>query len=90
MSEKVESNVNEEEPLGAGIDFADPNSRLAPWYLRPSHVVAAAVLAFLFCFMTYFPVWHTDLWAHLRFGETIAQTGHLPEHEAFPGIVRRP
>ena len=31
-------------PYGAGIDFSDPNSPLAPFYLRTSHLLALAVL----------------------------------------------
>ena len=60
----------EEFVLGAGLDFADPNSRLAPLYLRTSGVVVAALLAVVFVLLSLAPVWHTDVWAHLRFGAT--------------------
>src|SRR6266446_1409537 len=71
--------------LGAGIDFADPNSRLAPLYLRKCHVVAVVILALVFVLMSYLQVWHTDLWGHLRFGEYIVQQRQLPQHEMFSG-----
>src|SRR5262245_22031974 len=75
----------EEFTLGAGIDFADPHSPLAPLYLHTSHVVAAIALAVLFVLATWVQVWHTDVWAHLRFGEYMVQNGRLPTREMFSG-----
>jgi hypothetical protein len=69
--------------LGAGIDFADPHSPLAPLYGRYSLIVAAAMLGLLFAVISHFPVWHTDVWAHLRFGEEIVRQRGLPAHENF-------
>ena len=60
-----------------------PQARLAPFYLRTGHVVAAIVLAVVFAWMTHVRMWHTDVWAHLRFGEFIAQEHRLPDHEPF-------
>jgi hypothetical protein len=81
---------NENEPddddmvvVGAGLDLADPNSPLAPLYFRTSHVVLAVFLAVLFAAFTHLPVWHTDVWAHLRFGEEIVRH-EWPRHEPFP------
>src|SRR6266851_8088457 len=71
--------------LGAGLNLADPNSPLAPFYLRGSHVFAAIGLALLFVWFTNIPMWHTDVWGHLRFGEYIVTQGKLPEHEMFSG-----
>jgi hypothetical protein len=71
--------------VGAGIDFTDPNSPLAPLYFRASHVLAAVFLACTFVFFTWLVlVFHTDVWAHLRFGQEIVRQGRLPEHEPFP------
>jgi len=74
--------------VGAGIDFTDPNSPLAPLYLRTSHVVLVGLLALFAAAFSHFPVWHTDVWAHLRFGEEIVNDlvrhHRLPEHEPFP------
>ena len=70
--------------VGAGLDLADPNSPLAPFYLRGSHVVLAVLLtAFFAVFTQIVPVWHTDVWAHLRFGEEIVRH-EWPRHEPFP------
>ena len=49
--------------IGAGIDFADPNSPLARYYLRPVHVAAVAVLGLVFLLLNHVPLWHTDIWA---------------------------
>jgi hypothetical protein len=69
--------------LGAGFDFTDPNSPLAPLYLRTSHVIFIGFLALFVAVFTYFPVFHTDVWAHLRFGKEIVQQ-RWPKHEPFP------
>src|SRR5262249_42800580 len=69
--------------LGADVDFADPNSPLAPLYLRTSHVVAALFLGTVFVLLSHLRVWHTDVWAHLRFGQEMVQTGRLPDRETF-------
>jgi hypothetical protein len=53
--------------------------------LTGSHVAAAAVLAFVFFYLSNYRVWHTDVWAHLRFGEVIVTEHRLPEHEVFSG-----
>lgn len=71
--------------LGAGIDFADPNSKLAPLYLRAGHLAAVFLLGAVFVLLSRLPLWHTDIWAHLRFGEVMVQTGSLPIRENFSG-----
>jgi hypothetical protein len=71
------------EPLGAGFDFTDPNSPLAPYYLRAGHVVAVVLLALLFLLYNFVPVFHTDIWGHLKFGKWMIDHGALPDHEPF-------
>jgi hypothetical protein len=70
-------------PGGAGIDFTDPNSPLAPYYLRASHVVAGVLLVALFQLLNHAPLWHTDIWGHLKFGQWILAHRGLPDHEPF-------
>src|SRR5262249_54678190 len=53
--------------------------------LQTGHIVAAAVLAFVFFLISHDPVWHTDVWAHMRFGEYIVREHKLPDHEMFSG-----
>lgn len=71
--------------LGAGIDFTDPHSRLAPFYCRFSHVAAVVLLGGFFVLMSHLAIWHTDVWGHMRFGEAIVQQRQLPTREVFSG-----
>jgi hypothetical protein len=71
--------------LGAGFDLADPKSRWARFYLRYSHVVAVLLLGACFVLVNLRSLWHTDVWGHLRFGESIVQQRALPQHERFSG-----
>src|SRR5260370_37021 len=64
--------------IGAGFDFTDPNSPLARFYCRNSHVVAAAMLALVFVLLNYVHLWYTDIWGHLQFGRWIVANGALP------------
>jgi hypothetical protein len=65
--------------VGAGFDFADPHGPLAAYYLSTSHVVAVALLAGVFILLNYVPLWHTDIWGHLKFGEWIVANRQLPD-----------
>jgi len=54
-----------------------------PPRLKFSPLVAGctAVLGLLYLFLSYTPIWHTDVWGHLSYGRWIAQTGHVPTTE---------
>lgn len=65
----------DEIPIGAGLDFTDPNSPLAKYYLRSSHVVATVLLVGTFIILNRVPLWHTDIWGHLAFGRATVQNG---------------
>ncbi|QEL13253.1 hypothetical protein [Limnoglobus roseus] len=69
--------------VGAGIDFADPNSPLALLYFRTIHVVAVGFLAILFVVNTIFPLWHTDVWGHVRYGQWMVEHRAIPDREPF-------
>jgi hypothetical protein len=70
-------------PIGAGLDLSDPNSPLAPYYLRVGHVPAVLILATVFFICSLLPIWHTDIWGHLQFGRWMAENRRLPDHEPF-------
>ena len=70
-----------DKPLGPGIDWADPRSRLAGLYLTPGGVAGVAVLCVLTLVLATGPLWHTDFWSHLRYGEVMAATGRRPDRE---------
>ncbi len=69
--------------VGAGLNFTDPNSPLAPYYLRASHLFAAGLLAVLFVLLNSVSLWHTDVWGHLSFGRWVVEHGRLPDREPF-------
>ncbi|MFL5328167.1 MAG: hypothetical protein ACJ8C4_04575 [Gemmataceae bacterium] len=86
MQEKVAKRglfVASPEGVGAGFDFTDPGSGLAGYYLPIGHVAAALILSLIFVILNATPLWHTDLWAHIRFGENILQSHAFPEGEPF-------
>lgn len=73
----------ESSPLGAGFDFTDPNSPLAPFYLRTVHIVAIGFLGFIFVAASVFPLWHTDVWGHMRYGQWMVENQRIPDREPF-------
>jgi hypothetical protein len=79
----AETETTTEIPIGAGIDFTDPHSPLAPYYLHTSHVVAIGLLVVTFILLNRVPLWHTDVWGHLSFGRWIVQQGKVPTQEPF-------
>src|SRR5687768_1284098 len=76
-------------PLGAGLDYSDPNSPLARFYLNTSHVIAVVILGVLFLFLNFVPLWHTDVWGHLRFGRWIVEHQQLPEGNPFAPLMNQ-
>jgi hypothetical protein len=71
----------DDSPLGGF--FTDPKSPLAPLHLQSFHVVAVAIIAAVFLIANFMPLWHTDTWSHLKFGQWIVQHRQLPDHEPF-------
>jgi hypothetical protein len=69
--------------VGAGFDFADPNSPLARFYLRNIHVVVVGLFAILFVINSLFPLWHTDVWGHVRYGQWMVEHRAIPDREPF-------
>ncbi len=67
--------------MGAGIDFTDPHSPLARYYLQTSDVVAVGFLALLFVLFNFLPLWHTDVWGHLKSGQWIVENHRLPDKD---------
>lgn len=72
-----------EEPLGLGLRWDDPESPLAPLYMRVSQVIAVVALALCFLFFQAVSLNHTDFWGHLKFGEWIVDHRSLPDREPF-------
>lgn len=70
-----------EQPLGAGYDLADPNSPLAPLYASVTGILAVALVAAFTVLYAVSPMQHTDVWAHLKYGQYIADTRTFPDRE---------
>jgi len=69
--------------LGAGFDFSDPNGPYARFYLRSVHVAVLAFVAVVFVVVSYFPLWHTDVWGHLKYGRWMVENRTIPDREPF-------
>src|SRR5262245_4160048 len=69
--------------VGAGFDWADPNSPLAKYYFGVSHVLAVFFVGFVFVVAAYFPLWHTDVWGHLKYGKWMVENRAIPDREPF-------
>ncbi len=54
-----------------------------PYFVRGSTVFAAALLSTTFLLLSYWPLWHSDIWGHLKYGEWIVRHHRLPEKELF-------
>lgn len=75
---KFSLNIEREQGVGAGINFADPNSPYAKFYLSTGQVLVTALIAAVFVLLNSARLWHTDLWGHLRFGESLLDTRAVP------------
>ncbi len=53
------------------------------WRWHYGHVLVAMVLMGVFWLANHAPLWHTDVWGHLKYGQWIDQHHQLPEHELF-------
>jgi hypothetical protein len=74
----------DEARVGPDIDFTDPNSPLAKYYFQASHVLATMLIVAIFLFFNLMtPLWHSDVWGHLKIGEWIALNRQWPERELF-------
>jgi hypothetical protein len=66
---------------GAGIDWTDPTLPVAPLYMTAGGVIGVVLLGVLFLYLCVVPLWHTDFWGHLKYGEWIVTHRTLPTHE---------
>jgi hypothetical protein len=51
--------------------------------LRWSHVLLVLCLGLLFIYFNYTPLYHTDIWGHVHWGQQILETGQLPAEDPF-------
>lgn len=62
---------------------------IPPQYaLRGKHVMLVAALAAFFLYLNYIPLWHTDLWSHIDYGQWILEHRELPNAEPFMPLAK--
>lgn len=79
----LSSNTDESPSMGAGFNFADPHSSWARFYLDRGQLLAVAMISSLFLIAVNIPLWHTDIWGHLAFGQWMLTHGELPAATTF-------
>src|SRR5580698_2685798 len=67
----------------AGFDLPDAKSPAASFSMRTADVVGVLVICLMVKFFDSFPLWHTDIWGHIAYGEWILDHRQLPEKEPF-------
>ena len=78
-------------PDGGGIQSdaetapltGDERQRHFGWRLRTSDIVVVGLLGFTFLMIDLHPMYHSDVWGHLKYGKWILSHGRLPDHEPF-------
>lgn len=53
------------------------------WALGLKHLAVTALFGLFFVYLTYVPLFHTDLWDHVVYGQHILKTGQLPAEDPF-------
>lgn len=75
--------------IGAGLDFTAAESPWRRYYLTPDQAAAITFLGMLFLFMNFVPLWHTDTWGHIQYGQWIAEHGRLPDGNPFCPLLKQ-
>ena len=68
----------EQAPIDAAQEPALTPQLHPRWALRADHVLMVAVLGVLFMFANYQPLWNTQLWGHVVYGNWILEHRGLP------------
>jgi hypothetical protein len=74
-------------PLPKGERGENEAQAPARFALTTWSVVATALLCLAFILLNALPLWHTDIWGHLKFGQWIVENRALPEHEPFADLA---
>jgi len=72
-----------ESGLPLADSFAQSPVLSARWALAPFHLVLVALFCLLFMYHNYMPLFHSDLWGHVAYGDWILKHGRLPTVEPF-------
>ena len=55
-----------------------------PW----SYVLCTGWFALLFVYFSYIPLWHTDIWGHVAYGQWMIDHGRLPDVDPFVDLAQ--
>lgn len=53
-----------------------------------AHALFVGCFALVFVYFSYIPLWPTDIWGHVAYGEWIFQNGELPTEDPFVDLAR--
>lgn len=56
--------------------------------LRWQHTVLCAFLATFFIYLSYIPLFHSDIWGHVKYGEWILAHGSLPQEDPYLSLAQ--
>ncbi|OYW18201.1 MAG: hypothetical protein B7Z55_11070, partial [Planctomycetales bacterium 12-60-4] len=60
---------------------------VATWHLSLSQVLVVAGFCLFFLYHNYLPLFHSDLWGHVAYGDWILQNGRLPLEDPFTELA---
>ncbi len=82
-SESDDERVADDSTSGTQFPDASYLQDRTPDFLkfRPSAFGFTLFLGLVYVFLSYQPVWHTDIWGHLAYGRLIEHSGSIPETE---------
>lgn len=71
-------------PVSDDPDGPALQDRMPQWFRSPRSLpLYVLAIGLAFCYFSYRPLWHEDLWGHLSYGRLIVSTGGIPEFEPF-------
>ena len=84
----MNSDFADEEAFAVTLTLESPQPTFQPllgsrWAMRPAQVVCCAWFALFFLYVSYIPLFHTDIWGHVLFGQLILDQHALPAHDPF-------
>ena len=58
------------------------------WALGMKHLLVVAFFGLFFVYLTYLPLFHSDLWDHVAYGQVMLQQGQLLSEDPFLNLAR--
>ena len=70
-------------PVPVNSVSVDHRRRWASWSMSTSDVIVVGLLGFTFLIIDLHPMFYSDIWGHLKYGQWIWSHGRLPDREPF-------